>query len=98
MSLLTPEPSEEEIFLLRSTLLKKLEDNSLLNDVDQRDVNRCKSDNDYIQRFLMHHDNDQKLALDMAIETLKWRKKVGANGEVLFFDFVIRCFLIFFKI
>ena len=48
---------------------------------DARDVQRINADDDYIRRFLMHHDNNQSLALDMVIDTLKWRKTNAVNGN-----------------
>ena len=48
---------------------------------DSRDLQRIHLDDSYIRRFLMHHDNDQRLALEMIMETLQWRKENNVNGD-----------------
>ncbi|KAF2362908.1 CRAL-TRIO lipid binding domain [Trinorchestia longiramus] len=73
-----PEPSKGEIATLRQSALQKL--NEFGNgEIDPRDVKRLTVDDDYVRRFLMHHDNDQALALEMVIDTFKWRKEMGVN-------------------
>ncbi|KAB7498110.1 Motile sperm domain-containing protein 2 [Armadillidium nasatum] len=74
-----PEPSKEQILILRETVLKKIESDGLMDKIDSRDIKRFQTDDSYLRRFLMHHDNDQKLASDMAIDTFKWRKEIGVN-------------------
>lgn len=46
-----------------------------------KDVERLKNDREWVRRFLLHHDMDKDKALNMILSTLKWRQKVGANGE-----------------
>ena len=77
-----PEPSKAEIDQLRSTVLQKLQDEEgLLDTLVPKDVNRFKTDDSWLRRFLMHHDNDQKLSSEMAVSTLKWRKDMDVNSN-----------------
>lgn len=48
--------------------------------VHPADLERIKSSDDWIKRFLMHHDCDQKEALNMLWETVKWRRDFKTNG------------------
>ncbi|XP_069165247.1 motile sperm domain-containing protein 2-like [Procambarus clarkii] len=77
MSSVPPEPTKAEIDQLRSAALQKVDSEGLV--FDPQDVNRIRNDDKYIRRFLMHHDNDQKLALEMVMETLKWRYENQCN-------------------
>ena len=76
-----PEPSKDEINLLRNSALRQLEAYEILSTLDHRDVTRFKTEDAYVSRFLLHHDKDQKLAQKMAVETLKWRKENNCNGS-----------------
>ena len=78
------EPSKDDIKNLRASILKKLEVDGLTDVVDNRDVERIKKEDNYMRRFLMHQKNQQKLALDMVIDTLKWRKENKVNGEIFY--------------
>ncbi|XP_071549982.1 motile sperm domain-containing protein 2-like [Panulirus ornatus] len=78
MSLIPPEPTKAEIDQLRSSAVEKIDTEGIV--YDPQDVKRIRSDDKYIRRFLMHHDNDQKLALDMVMETLKWRHENQCNS------------------
>lgn len=44
------------------------------------DIERIKTRNIWLQRFLEQHDSDEKAALEMLWDTCKWRKEYGANG------------------
>lgn len=44
------------------------------------DLIRIKESDDWLRRFLLHHDLDEKLALDMVWDTVQWRKDVKVNG------------------
>ncbi|XP_076028861.1 motile sperm domain-containing protein 2-like isoform X2 [Oratosquilla oratoria] len=79
MSTPPPEPSKAEIDQLRSAALQKIECEEQ-DKFDATDVQRISTDDKYVRRFLMHHDNDQKFALDMVMDTLKWRKEMGASS------------------
>lgn len=45
-----------------------------------KDLERIKSTNIWLQRFLEQHDLNMKPSLDMLWETCEWRKNFGANG------------------
>lgn len=77
MGSIPPEPTKAEIDLLRSSVVQKIDSDGVI--YDPQDVKRIKTDDKYIRRFLMHHDNDQKLALEMVIDTLKWRFENHCN-------------------
>lgn len=47
-----------------------------------KDIERIKSTNIWLQRFLEQHDLNMKAALDMLWETCEWRKTYGANGNL----------------
>ena len=85
-----PEPTKAEIDQLRSAGLQKLDEEGLTDNIDPRDLNRFKTEDFWIRRFLMHHDNDQKLALDMAVSTLKWRKEMKVLGQLYIFILIIK--------
>lgn len=86
MSLIPPEPTKAEIDQLRSAAVQKIDTEGVAYDL--QDVKRIMSDDKYIQRFLMHHDNDQKLALDMVMETLKWRHENQCNCKYFCYSIV----------
>lgn len=46
-----------------------------------KDLERVKKDDNWLNRFLMHHENNQTEALKMLWETVEWRKEFGTNGE-----------------
>ncbi|KAK8378987.1 hypothetical protein O3P69_009613 [Scylla paramamosain] len=77
MSAIPPEPTKAEIDQLRATAIQKIEAGGPF---DPQDVRRIRSDDKYIRRFLMHHDNDQKLSLEMVMDTLKWRHENQCNA------------------
>ena len=47
------------------------------------DINRVKTDDAYLRRFLMHHDGNLDGALNMLWDACEWRKKFGTNGKNL---------------
>ncbi|XP_042873015.1 motile sperm domain-containing protein 2-like isoform X2 [Penaeus japonicus] len=77
MSSIPPEPTKAEIDQLRNAAMEKIETEG--GNFDPIDVKRIKTDDKYIRRFLMHHDNDQKLSLEMVMDTLKWRQEMQCN-------------------
>ncbi|KAG0725359.1 Motile sperm domain-containing protein 2 [Chionoecetes opilio] len=77
MSAIPPEPTKEEIDQLRAAAIQKIE---VGGPFDPQDVRRIKSDDKYIRRFLLQHDNDQKLSLEMVMDTLKWRLENQCNA------------------
>ncbi|XP_042208251.1 motile sperm domain-containing protein 2-like [Homarus americanus] len=78
MSSMPPEPTKAEINQLRTAAVQKIDTEGVT--YDPQDVKRIRSDDKYIRRFLMHHDNDQKLALEMVMDTLKWRYENQCNA------------------
>ena len=82
MSSIPPDPTKDEINELRLTVLDKLNGDGSINNLNKVDIVRFKEDDDWLRRFLMHHDNDQKLATEMALGTLKWRKEVNIECKV----------------
>lgn len=48
--------------------------------VHPADLKRVKDSDDWLRRFLLHHDLDEKLALNMLWETVIWRKEFKTNG------------------
>ena len=46
-----------------------------------KDVERLKTDRNWVRRFLLHHELDKEKALNMIYGSLKWRQKFGANGK-----------------
>ncbi|KAK6627612.1 hypothetical protein RUM44_010090 [Polyplax serrata] len=63
---------------LRTQFLSKLE--GLDPDVvHPADLHRVKTDDSYLNRFILHQDNNIDGALNMLWETCEWRKSFGAN-------------------
>lgn len=54
----------------------------ILGGFHPKDIERIKSTDIWLQRFLEQQDLDLKAALDMLWETCEWRKNFGANGTV----------------
>ncbi|KAL0280054.1 UNVERIFIED_CONTAM: hypothetical protein PYX00_001464 [Menopon gallinae] len=75
------EPTEKDINDLRSSFFKRCGEEKVisLGTFHQNDISRARNDDDWIRRFLLHHDNDHKEALNMLMETCDWRKKFGTN-------------------
>lgn len=45
------------------------------------DIERIKTTNIWLQRFLEQQDLDMNASLDMLWETCEWRKNFGTNGN-----------------
>lgn len=45
------------------------------------DINRVKTSDDWLRRFLEHHEYNMQDALKMLWETCEWRRNFGTNGE-----------------
>lgn len=45
-----------------------------------KDIDRIKSTDIWLQRFLEQQDLDPEASLNMLWETCEWRKEFGANG------------------
>lgn len=73
-----PEPSSEEIQQLRESVLNKISELGE-NDVHPKDIARIKDNDQWLRRFLMHHELKQEAALEMVMTVLKWRKSYGTN-------------------
>lgn len=46
-----------------------------------KDIERVKTSNIWLQRFLEQQDRDMKASLKMLWETCEWRKNFGTNGK-----------------
>lgn len=46
-----------------------------------KDIERVKTSNIWLQRFLEQQDLDMKASLNMIWETCEWRKNFGTNGK-----------------
>lgn len=53
----------------------------LFLDVHPKDVERAKTDDKWLKRFLLHHEGNTKLALDMMWTSVTWRKENNVNGN-----------------
>ncbi|XP_075228538.1 motile sperm domain-containing protein 2-like [Lycorma delicatula] len=76
------EPTIENIQELRTKFFHKLEEehgHSKSNYFHSQDMARIMNSDDWLQRFLVHHDNDMKDALNMLWETCQWRKDNKVN-------------------
>ena len=77
-------PTEEEIQEIRQELANKLTEAGLVDDVDQADLDRINSDDKYVSKYFRHvfdHPGSQtEAAVKMMINTLKWRKEMGASS------------------
>ena len=62
---------------------------------DSRDIQRLKNEDVYVERFFMHmYDlpgSQEDNAVNMAVNTFKWRKELKVNGSYCFI-FYISCF------
>lgn len=47
------------------------------------DIERIKTLNVWLQRFLEQNDLDMKASLDMLWDTCVWRKNYGTNGKLI---------------
>ena len=76
-------PSTEEIQEIRQELLLRLTDPALAKEVEQTDLDRLNSDDKYVAKFYRHvfdHPGPQtEAAVKMILNTLKWRKEMGAS-------------------
>ncbi|XP_017780171.1 PREDICTED: motile sperm domain-containing protein 2-like [Nicrophorus vespilloides] len=62
---------------LRSSFLSN--QGKIDSNVHPADLARAKNDDNWLKRFLMHHDGDQQLALNMMWDVMEWRKTFGTN-------------------
>ncbi|XP_044270379.1 motile sperm domain-containing protein 2-like [Tribolium madens] len=70
--------SSVQIQELRDAFLQQLASKG--NDaVHPKDLERVKKDDNWVNRFLLQHDNNQTEALNMMWETLTWRKEFNVN-------------------
>lgn len=54
---------------------------SSLGGFHPKDIERIKTTEIWLQRFLEQHDIDMKASLNMLWETCEWRKNYGTNGR-----------------
>ncbi|CAH0383253.1 unnamed protein product [Bemisia tabaci] len=85
------EVSGDAIRELRSSFLKKLEaENKTEGFFAEVDVARVKADDEWLGRFLLHHEMVQDDALSMLWETLEWRKQNRVNeiNDLVNYDYL----------
>lgn len=76
------QPSEEEVLSFRQMVLDKYEFNLIAdpeNEFDPIDLHRFKTDDRWVEDFIINNDGNIKHACKQCIETLEWRKKFGVN-------------------
>ncbi|XP_063244503.1 motile sperm domain-containing protein 2-like isoform X2 [Bacillus rossius redtenbacheri] len=75
------EPSSELIQELRTKFFQKLENDGAPDPggFHPADLARAKNSDDWLRRFLMHHECNVNEALQMLWECVEWRKKFGTN-------------------
>uniref|UniRef100_A0A146MDY3 Motile sperm domain-containing protein 2 n=1 Tax=Lygus hesperus TaxID=30085 RepID=A0A146MDY3_LYGHE len=71
------EPSYQDIQELRSKFNQRVQDEN--KDFHPKDLSRANSDDNWLKRFLVHHDLDKKEALNMLLDTCEWRKATKVN-------------------
>ncbi|KAJ1523416.1 hypothetical protein ONE63_001280 [Megalurothrips usitatus] len=75
------DPTATEIQELRDSFQRKLDEegSSIPGGIHPADLARVKNTDDWLRRFLLHNDGDQKESLSMLWDTCKWRKTFGTN-------------------
>lgn len=73
------EPTRDQIEGLRSAFLKDLDSKGGESYIHQADLNRVKSTDDWLRRFLLHHDCNHNDALKMLWSVVEWRKDFKSN-------------------
>ena len=75
-------PSPDQLAAVRQDALSKLEDD-LVDDVLQEDVERLKTDDEYVARFWKHvfdlPGDQAEQAVNCVIKAFKWRKEFGVD-------------------
>ncbi|KAK4877311.1 hypothetical protein RN001_009817 [Aquatica leii] len=75
---MTVEISTKQIQELRSSFFKDLQTKGS-SSVHPDDLERIESNDDWLRRFLLHHDSNEKEALNMLWDTVLWRKEFKTN-------------------
>ncbi|GLV42809.1 uncharacterized protein CBL_03549 [Carabus blaptoides fortunei] len=73
------QPTAQQIADLRTNFFKKLADEGGESVIHPSDLDRAKNNDDWLRRFLLHHDLDMNPALKMMWDTCEWRKQFGTN-------------------
>lgn len=68
--------TESKYFIFIARLCTKLR----FSAVHPKDLERIKSDDYLIERFLLHHKNDVNKSLEMMWASVTWRKQNNING------------------
>lgn len=71
----TREPTKDEIDSMRSALLAAVDEDGGPENFLSKDIDRVKTEDKYLRRFLMHKHNDEKVAVKQAMGALVWRKE-----------------------
>ncbi|XP_055915491.1 motile sperm domain-containing protein 2-like [Eupeodes corollae] len=73
-------PTLEQVETLRELFLKKCEKETIpCGSFHPIDLERVKTNNFYLEKYLEHNDLDMKLSLQLLWDILVWRKNFGAN-------------------
>nr|CAH7753988.1 unnamed protein product [Callosobruchus chinensis] len=65
---------------LRNLFLKDVESKGS-DCVHPKDLERVKTSDDWLRRFILHQESDVKKALEMLWTSVKWRKDNNVNGK-----------------
>jgi len=71
--------TEEAQKLIEEVKKKFFDKGALLNQFDERDIERINNDDLYVWLFVKHKQKDVDKAIDMIIDCLRWRESFGIN-------------------
>lgn len=49
--------------------------------IHPKDLDRIKTSDHWLERFLKHNEKNQQMSLEMMWESVKWRKEFKTNGN-----------------
>ncbi|XP_034942102.1 motile sperm domain-containing protein 2-like [Chelonus insularis] len=70
---------QQQIAELRQKFFKKIDEEGASANFHPNDLNRAKTQDDWLQRFLVHSEYKINEAVNMMWTSCEWRKNVGAN-------------------
>lgn len=73
------QPSASQISELRDNFLRRVAEEHAEAAIHPADIERVKSSDDWLRRYLLHHDCDMNMAQKMLWDTCEWRKQFGTN-------------------
>ncbi|XP_065059337.1 motile sperm domain-containing protein 2-like isoform X2 [Rhopilema esculentum] len=71
--------TEEAQRLIEEVKRKFFDKGTLLNQFDERDIERINNDDLYVWLFIKHKQKDVDKAIDMIVDCLRWRESFGIN-------------------